>query len=361
MADNEPDKSEKTEPASPYKLLEARKKGSVAKSMEVNTFTILLASVVFLMAAGHQFVMQTLELCIDMLASAGNMPFELRQLLDISMDWVQAGLSILAPLVVIIMIVAVVTTFAQVGPVFSFFPMKPDITRLDPVKGFQRLFSMKLLFETIKSFIKLALFGAVIAVTLYGFMGTTLSFFNLAPQTYVETFSDVAATLVARLLVVIAFIAVLDLIYTRWDYQRNLRMTLKEVKDENKRREGDPQIRQKRRSLEIELRKRSESLANVRKADVVVTNPTRYAVVLKYDRQTMHAPQVTGKGAGEMARLIREEAYRHRVPVIHSPSLARKLFRSCAIYGPIAQEHYVVAAQLFREAFRLRAGKGVVA
>jgi flagellar biosynthetic protein FlhB len=164
-----------------------------------------------------------------------------------------------------------------------------------------------------------------------------------------------------RLLAVLILVAIIDWLFTRWEHQRKMRMTRKELKDEMKRREGDPQIRQKRKSLERELRKRSESLASVPEADLVITNPTRFAVVLKYDRQTMIAPQVTGKGSGEMAHLIREKAYKHRIPVINSPALARALFRKCPIHGAVAQEHYVSLASLFRQAYAMRDAREVSA
>ena len=160
---------------------------------------------------------------------------------------------------------------------------------------------------------------------------------------------------------VLALFAAIDLIYTRWDYRKNLRMTKKEVKDEHKRREGDPMVRQKRRSLERELRMRSQSLGNVAEADLVITNPTQYAVVLKYDRDTMIAPVITGKGADEMARLIRQEAYRHGVPVINAPSLTRALYRRCELYSSVPQKHYVALAKAFRRGFAQTSHKGATA
>jgi flagellar biosynthesis protein FlhB len=360
MAGNEPDKSEKTERATPFKLEEARRKGSVVKSMEVNTFAVVLAALVFLMAAGNAFLESTLSLAAEMLSAAGSLSFEPREFLDQTGTWVASGLSVLAPLVVLIMLVAVVTTLAQTGPVFTAVPIKPDIQRLNPVAGFKRLFSVKLIFETGKSLVKVCLFGVILVMSLYGLFGAMLEFFNIDPKLYLKIFQGAAETVIARLLPVLALFALLDWMFTRWDHGRNMRMTRKELNDELKRRDGDPMIRQRRRTLEGELRKRSESLGNVKDADLVVVNPTRFALVLKYDRSTMLAPQVVGKGSGEMARLIRDEAYRHRIPVIHSPAFARKLFKSNAIYSPILQVDYRVAAQLFRAAYRQTQGKDAV-
>jgi flagellar biosynthetic protein FlhB len=354
MADNEPDKSEKTEAATPFKLEEARKKGTVAKSMEVNSFLILLGGLVFLMAAGKYFVDSTLDLCARVFRQAGDVNFELSHLLHYTEFWTFGGLNVMAPLVSIIIIVGVLATLLQIGPVFTFFPLKPDIKRINPVAGFKRLFSMKLLFESVKSMFKLAAFSLVIYFTLDGFFEDMLGLYQRHHGSYVAFFLDHAASLIFRMLLVLALVALVDLLFTRWHFGRDMRMTRRELKDELKRREGDPQVRQKRKELERELRQRSQTLNNVPEADLVITNPTRYAVVLKYDRATMIAPEVKGRGAGEMARLIREKAYRCRVPVIRSPRLARELFRRCKMDGAIPQDSYVAVARVLSQAYDMR-------
>jgi len=359
MAANEPDKSEKTEPASPFKLEEARRKGSVAKSVEVNTFLAICAGTLFLMAAGFAFVENTLTLCRRLFSSAGQISFETRSLVDIASLWTSDSVAIIAPLVALVMVVAILSTFVQIGPVFSFFPIKPDIKRLNPVTGFKRIFSIKLLYELAKSLVKLALFGGVMFITLESFIDPMLGLYTKSPRALLPEFLGMSSSLLFRLLVVLALFAIIDRVYTRWDYRKNLRMTKKEVKDEHKRREGDPMIRQKRRSLERELRLRSQSLGNVAEADLVITNPTHYAVVLKYDRETMVAPVVTGKGADEMARLIRHEAYRKGVPVINTPALTRAIYRRCELYTTVPQRHYVALARAFRMAFAQRSKRAV--
>ena len=354
MADNEPDKSEKTEAATPFKLEEARKKGSVAKSQEVNSFLILFGGLIFLLAAGKYFIDSTLFLCAKIFTQAGNVNFELAHLLESTGEWTFAGMNVLAPLVSIVIIVGVLATLVQIGPMFTFVPLKPDIKRINPVSGFKKLFSIKLLFESIKSLFKLAAFSTVIYFTLDSFIDPMLSLYQSHYGSYVPFFLEHSASLIFRLLVVLALIAIVDLLFTRWQYQRDLKMTRRELKDEIKRREGDPQIRQKRKELERELRQRSETLNNVPEADLVITNPTRFAVVLKYDRATMIAPVVTGSGAGEMARLIREKAYRHRIPVIWSPQLARLLFRRCTAGGAVPQKNYVAVARVLGQAYDMR-------
>ena len=361
MADSKPDPSEQTEEATPFKLQDAREKGSVSKSMEVNSFLLMLAALLFLVAAGKAFVDATLALCARIFRSAGRLSFDLPQLLVTGSDWGISGVGILAPLVALLVIVGILATFVQTGPVFSFHPIKPDIERINPVTGFKRIFSIRLLYETLKTLLKLGLFGVVLYLTLQGMVKPLLGLYGRDHHSYIGFFNDLSASLIFRLLIVAAVIAAIDLLYSRWDFLKKMRMSRKELKDEYKRREGDPAIRQKRKALERELRKRSQTLANVPEADLVITNPTRFAVVLKYDRGTMIAPTLVGKGAGEMARLIREKAYQHRVPVIHSPQLARRIFKTCQMDAVIPQENYVAVARLFRQAYRMRAAQEATA
>ena len=198
------------------------------------------------------------------------------------------------------------------------------------------------------------LFSLVVYFTLEGFIEDMLGLYQRHHGSYVQFFLDHSASLIFRLLLVLAPIAIIDWLFTRWHYQSDMKMTRKELKDEMKRHEGDPQIKQKRKELERELRQRSETMNNLPEADLVITNPTRFAILLKYDRAKMVAPVVTGKGTGEMARLIREKAYNHRVPVIRSPRLARILFRRCNIDAAIPQEHYVAVARVLSQAYDMR-------
>lgn len=354
MADNEPDKSEKTETATPFKVEEARKKGSVAKSMEVNSFMMLAAGLLFLVAAGKHFVDSALELCASMLNRAGQVNFELTYFLVDIGDWTSAGINVLAPLVSMIIIVGVLSTLIQIGGIFSFTAIKPDINRINPVQGAKKFFTIKLLYESFKSILKLILFSAVTYFTLADFVRPMMALYQRHHGSYVQYFSDHSADLIFRLLIIMAFVAIVDWLFTRWEYQQNLKMTRKELKDESKRHEGDPKVRQKRKELERELRQRSETLANLPEADLVITNPTRFAVLLKYDRNTMIAPIVTGKGAGDMAKLIREKAYRMGVPVIQSPRLARRLFTRTKINGAVPEENYVAVAKVLKQAYQMR-------
>lgn len=354
MADREPDKSEKTEPATPFKLEEARKKGSVTKSLEVNSFAIVLMGLIFMVGVGTSFVTDILSLSASMLSQAGQVDYRITPLLNQTSYWTLWGASSLAPLVALSALVGVVATILQTGPVFSFTPLKPDVKRLNPVQGFKRLFSIKLGWEFVKSLVKLVIYGAIIFFTVTNFLPDLLSLYQVDHGEYLPRFVEFSATLIFFLLLAMLLVAILDMLFTRWEYRRNLRMTRKELKDEVKRREGDPHVRQKRKEIERELRKRSETLGGISEADLVVVNPTRFAVALKYDRATMISPVVWCKGAGDLAGLMREEAYRQNVPVLSAPRLARWLFRRCPVDSAIPQTQYVAVAKLFRQAYAIK-------
>lgn len=354
MAGNEPDKHEKTEPATPHKLEDARKKGSVNKSIEVNTLVILAAGLVFLIAAGQLFINKTLLLSAKMFRQSSDLNFELGNLAFVTTDWVVTGATIMAPLAALVIVVGVLATLVQTGPVFTTHPIKPDIQRINPVAGFKRLISIKLLFELIKNLVKLTLFALVIYFTLTAAFEFFVSFYQKPHTVFVSQFIDNSATLIFRLLLVLALIAVIDRVFSGWDYKRNLKMTPKELKDEIKRREGDPLIRQKRKQLEGEMRSRAEAVNKVPEADLLITNPTHFAVLIKYDRSTMVAPEVIGKGAGAMAKLLKERAYQYRVPVIRSPLLARQLFKNCQLDKPIPESSYVAVAKLLRQSYAIK-------
>ncbi len=351
MSSEEPDKHEKTEQASPFKLEEAKKKGSVAKSQEVNSLMVLSAVLLLLLGLGNDIAKNMLKLCRDMFLSINRMQFSPEQVAWQCGEWVVKGLFVISPIAVFIMMVGVLANMMQTGPIFSTFPLKPDLKKINPVKGFKKLFSKKTIFETIKNIIKLTLFSTILYFTIVQSLPDLVGLFNRPPNSYIPFFITVFSGALFKILMAILLIALIDFIFVRWEFSNNMKMTRKEVKDEAKRRDGDPLIKSKRKELEKELRKRSETAQNIPGADLIITNPTHYAVALKYDRTTMLAPVVVGKGTGKMALKIREIAFRHRVPVFESPRLTRKIYRKTAVEGAIPEDTYVLVAKLLRKAY----------
>ncbi|MCG8668196.1 MAG: flagellar biosynthesis protein FlhB [Pseudomonadales bacterium] len=354
MAD-EPDKHEKTEQATPFKIEEARKKGMVAKSQEVNSLIVLTAGLLLLFSLGMTFALDVLDICRRIFMSSGGMDLVNGELYVAGKQWVRELLVAISPIILFLMLAGVFANLMQTGPIFSAHPLKPDFKKLNPVQGFKRIFSMRLLYESGKNILKLIVFTAIVYWAAKNDFKDLLTLFYQSPKSYLPSLLPIFGGLVFKLLMAILVVAVIDFLFVKREYLDKLKMTRKELKDEIKRRDGDPHIKSKRRELENELRKRAQSLAAVPDSDVVVTNPTHYAVILKYDRNIMRAPKVVGKGADEMAKQIRKEANRYRVPIIESPILARFLFKKAKIDSAVPESSYKDVARILSEAYRRKA------
>lgn len=348
----EDDTSEKTEQPTPYKLREAKKKGNVSKSNEFNSAVALIAGIFLLLAIGTSFIQGVLQLCAGLFAQVSSLPNTAIGLERFFGHWVSQAMGVLSPIVAVMFVTGILATIIQTGFVFSFHGLKPDLNRLNPVTGLKKLIDIRVLYEIVRSLIKLAVFVTVVGWTVLGHLPDILSVSHASISSLVPSFIGLAATLLFRLTAVLIVFAIIDLLFTRWQFMKKMKMSKKELKDEVKRREGDPMVRAKRRELERELRKRSQSAGSVPGADLIITNPTRYAIVIKYDRSTMAAPQVTGKGTGEMARVIRQEAARYGVAVESSPALARALYKKVKIDHAIGQDFFVDVAKLLRKVYR---------
>jgi len=315
-----------TEQATPFKLDEARKRGQVAKSMEVNSFMLLSMVLALSYFAGDYYADGILALCHGLLVNAHLFPLEAGP----ALAWFEQGIGFLTSLfwsfVAVIVITAVLSNLLQTGPVFSFFPLKPDPQRLNPVAGFKRLFSSRLLFESLKTFIKMSVFGFVIYLVISATIPKLLSLMDTSPDSYLLFMSRHGQELLYKMLLVILLIVLIDLVYTRWEYAKRMRMSHREIKEEHKRREGDPQIRARLRELRREAAKRAGALQKLPDADVLITNPTRLAIALKYDRDSMIAPQLIAKSAGEMAAKMRAAAKLHGVPIVENKNLQKPCF-----------------------------------
>ncbi|OUS29790.1 flagellar biosynthesis protein FlhB [Gammaproteobacteria bacterium 45_16_T64] len=351
MSSEEPDKHEKTEQATPFKLEEAKKKGSVAKSQEVNSLLVLSAVLLLLFGLGNDIAKNMLALCVDIFSSAGKLEFSAETIMWQCGDWIMKGLAVISPITIFILIVGVLANLMQTGPIFSTFPLKPDLKKINPVKGFKKLFSKKTLFDTVKNVIKLGLMSSVLYFAVEQSLPDFIGLLQRPPSGYIPFFIMAYGSALFKILMVILLIALIDFLFVRWEFSSNMKMTRKEVKDESKRRDGDPLIKSKRRELEKELRKRSETAQSVPGADLIITNPTHYAVALKYDRSSMAAPTVVAKGTGEMALRIREIAFSHRVPVFESARLTRQIFKKTAVDNAIPEDTYVLVAKLLRKAY----------
>ncbi|GBR09900.1 MULTISPECIES: EscU/YscU/HrcU family type III secretion system export apparatus switch protein [Asaia] len=316
---------DRTQAPTGRRLAKAREEGNVAQSRETQMLLVLGAFLAVFSLAGAasatRFVahmhglIEHFSTPIDDMASIG---FVIRQALN-------EGFLLMAPLVVVSFVVVIVFSMFQTQFLFRPQALTPDITRLSPLAGFKRVFSMRNLIELLKSLAKFLIFGIV----LYTIASGTL---HIAPEaerwtlrrlTYEMISWFTYATLI--ILLVQAFIAGLDELWTRYSRLQKLRMSHQDIKDETKQEDGDPKIKAKRAQIRMR-RARQRMIQSVKKATVVVTNPTHYAVALSYESSEAAAPKIVAKGADELAARIREAAQDARVPIVNSPPLARGLY-----------------------------------
>lgn len=349
-----PDESqEKTEQATPKRLEDARDKGNVARSMELNSVCVLFAGLAGLYFFGPAMTSQLAVLSRTILANCASFPLTT----DSVHSYVASGawmmLNLLGPVVLTIMAVGLLINYAQVGVLFTAHPLTPELSKINPIEGFKRLFSLRSLVELAKGIIKILIVGYVTYVTL---KGQYRDFLPLMDQTATQILAFAVHSsfvLFLRLCLVLLVLSILDYGFQRWEYQRNLRMTRYEIKEETKQQEGPPHLRARIRALQREIARR-RMMKKVPKADVVITNPVHVAVALQYDTETMEAPTVTAKGARLIAERIKQIARESDVPIVENPPLAQTLFRSVDIDSQIPFDLYQTVAEILAYVYRLK-------
>jgi flagellar biosynthetic protein FlhB len=262
-----------------------------------------------------------------------------------------------APFFGTLLVASLLGTVLQSGCVLSVEPLKMDWNRINPVAGFKRVFSMRTLFYGARSVLKLVLLGGVLYLALRSLAPQFIALSSLPARDTLRTLLGDFASLGLKLALALAVIALLDLLYTRREFARQMRMSRRELKDEIKHREGDPRIRARLRELRRELLKRAMGLQRTKTADVLVTNPTHVAVALKYVHGEMESPQLVAKGAGFVAAAMRRIASRHGVPIVQNPALARSLFRELQVDGHVPPAFYAQVARIIVWVFAAREAK----
>jgi len=352
----EQDKSQKTEQATPKREEEARKKGQVPVSKEPSTaFAFLMLASLGITGAGEYIINRFGILMRDC--------FSGRLMVEANPEGMQALIlklfsdiaAMVLPIVIPVMLIGILATFLVTGPVFSFETLKPKLEKISPMKGIKRLFSTRALSEFVKSLFKL---GVISLACWY-------SMADLLPQAIGAVRKDVASIgslavdgslgLIGLVAFIFFFLALADVIYQRWEHAKSIRMAQKEIRDEHKETEGDPQIKAKIRQIQME-QARNRMMADVPEADVIITNPTHIAVALSYKLGSAGAPKVVAKGKGKVAEKIREIARQHEIIIREDKPLARSLFKSVKVGDEIPQHLYEAVAVIMAEIFRIKAG-----
>jgi flagellar biosynthesis protein FlhB len=343
---------DRSEKATPFKLEEARRQGQVARSPDIVSLVVLSAVMVSAFAMTEWSTRQTLDLAARLLSSSGQVVLSPGFVLDLG-PWVASALlGIIAPLLVIVITASIVANLLISGPVFSFKPLAPQFNRMNPVQGLKRIFSLRTLFETGKTLVKILLIIVATYLAIGSLMSDLFELPGAEPGEIPAILTHLGGITLFAILAALLLVALIDVAFTKWEFQRQMRMSRRELRDEMRRREGDPQIKAKRRQLLASLQSKSRSIGKVKDASLIVVNPTHIAVALQYRRREMPAPKIVAKGEGEMARQIRAIGFRHRIPVIEDPALARQLYE-VDVDGYIPEASFEPVAAALRAAWRL--------
>ncbi|MRX26860.1 flagellar biosynthesis protein FlhB [Kangiella sp. HZ709] len=346
MSENQDlDKSEK---ATPHKLEEARKKGQASKSIEINTILQLLAFSSLIIALGPKVITQFSDVFKQIFNFSSQFVYNIENIFKWFLHIAFSTIAIVLPIYLINLVIGVVSTMFQTKPIFSTHPLKPDFKKLNPVNGFKKIFSMRTLFELFKALLKIVAVGSIF------YIGFSILFPSIQTLMYVS--SNTITTQIISILSAIAFLTILflfpisliDFLFSKWEFAKKMRMSKRDVKEEHKRREGHPEVRSKRKELHQELVAKTTSLSKVKDSDVIITNPTHFAVALKYDKLKMAAPIVVSKGTGELARKIKELGRANNKTIIRKPPLARLLYKKTAIGSAVSEESFDEIAEIYR-------------
>ncbi|MEZ5934333.1 MAG: flagellar biosynthesis protein FlhB [Alphaproteobacteria bacterium] len=351
MAEEE-DQSQKTEEPTQRKLDEARKKGQVATSRELNNALMISAAAAFVAFLSPNIANDLGQSLVPFIASPHSFVISIDDLRLAAAELLgSVGLALALP-ALLFLVAALGSSLMQNGLVISAEPLKPKFEKLSPVSGAKRIFSLKSFVEFIKGLFKISLIGAAAVVLLWPEASTIISAADIEMVGVLVILRSMVLKLLAGVAVLILIIALLDLVYQRFEHQKQLRMSRKDLQDEYKQTEGDPHIKARLKGLRAE-RARRRMMADVPKATVVVTNPTHFAVALLYESDSMAAPRAVAKGADLTALKIREIAEAHRVPIVENPPLARALYAAVELGDEIPPEHYHAVAEVIGYVMRL--------
>ncbi len=344
---------ERTEPASARRLERAREEGQVPRSREVGAFVTLIVAAATFWTLGPWMVQRVANMLRRALVLDGELTREPQRMLVRLLDTSADALLTLAPLLVALLAAALLSPFFLGNWNFSPKALQPDLSRLDPLQGLSRLFSWSGLLELVKAIAKALLVGGVAAGVLWSERGDLLALFAQSGETGLLGAGRLLAFSFLAMVAAMLVIVVVDVPFQLWQYHDKLKMSRQEVKQENKELEGNPEIKGRVRQLQREAA-RKRMMAAVPAADVIVTNPTHFAVALAY-RSGMRAPRVVAKGMGEIALKIRQVGEAHAVPLVEAAPLARALCRHVEVDQEIPLPLYTAVAEVLAYVYQLQA------
>lgn len=353
MSEESQDDSSKTEEPSQKKLDDAYKKGQIAHSREFNHFFMLLGMTFIVMVLSPAMSRDTLYLLSPYLTRPESIEMNAGAVGDIFKDILLGSFYVMLLPTIVLLLCVFAPSIVQKKWAISTEPIKPKLEKISPIKGFTRIFSGKTFIEFIKNLIKMLVVAMIVWSTARSFFDYFDSLPDQSPLRSLEFTETVSAKLLIGVCILLFFLSIGDYFIQRFIFLKSLRMTKQEVKDEYKQQEGDPHVKSRLKQIRQD-KARKRMMADVPKADVVITNPTHFAVALQYDATSMQAPKVIAKGADAVAAKIREIAAKHRIPIMRNPPLARVLYDTTDIDEDIPFEHYQAVAKIIGYVYKMK-------
>lgn len=347
---------EKTEEPTNKRLEDARKKGQIARSREFNTFVMLMTSAVLLLSLGRQMANGLLDMMRSQFQLSRATIFDPASPIIHLKQAMMDGITLIAPFVAVMVVAAIIAPLSLGGWVFSWEAIAPKFAKLNPAKGIAKMFAVHGLIELVKALLKVLLVSGIAILLGKHYLNDLLRLgdepLGQAIGHALEIIGMSFLILCASLMLVVVF----DVPYQLWDYTKKLKMTLQEIKDEAKESEGSPEVKARQRRAQMSMAQ-NRMMAEVPNADVIITNPSHYAVALKYDMNSGGAPQLVAKGLDLIAAQIRSLASGAKIPMVASPPLARALYYSTEINKEIPKGLYLAVAQVLAYVYQLKTAR----
>ena len=350
MADND---QEKTEQATPKREREAREEGQAIHSKEVSSAIVLLGAIVAFYAAGSWMVHRMAGAMQRYISGMGEISLRDDSLQTLILNVMAEFALIVSPVMLATLIFGIAASVFQVGFTISTKSMSPKLSKLNPIQGIGKLFSIRSFTDVIKAIGKILVLGSIAYSLIKGEAQTLPLLIQMDVQEIWAFIGTISLRICLYTFLAMAAIAGMDYLFQWWQHQKDLRMTKEEVKEESRQTEGDPKVKSRIRSIQLEMSRR-RMMDGVPDATVVITNPTHLAIALKYDSKNMQAPKVVAKGAGFIAERIKEIAKSNRIPIVENKPLARAMFKSVVVGADIPFEMYRTVAEILAYVYRLK-------
>ncbi|MDO9162345.1 MAG: flagellar biosynthesis protein FlhB [Methylococcaceae bacterium] len=344
---------EKTEEPTGKRLADAKKKGQIARSRELNTFVMLMVSAALFWMQGKSIGQGLIKMMRTEFQLKRETIFDPVSPVQHFQQTMIDGVMLIAPFLAVLLVAAILAPLALGGWIFNWDAVSPKPEKMDPIKGMARLFAIRGLVEMGKALLKIGLVFIVAYLLYNSFIVELLGLGNESLADSIPHALNIIATCFLLLSASLVLVAMIDVPYQLWDHNKKLKMTLQEIKDENKESEGSPEVKGRQRRMQMDMAQK-RMMAEVPKADVIITNPSHYAVALKYDQNGGGAPKLVAKGVDLIAAQIRNLAMGAEVPLVASPPLARALYYSTELDKEIPQGLYLAVAQILAYVYQLK-------